>query len=130
MSQANDLAVDRPARAYELCLAIGGFAGLLSGLLGIGGAVFLVPALVGWLSVTQYRAAGTSLAVVPLVAIASGLIYGANGLVDLRVAAVLAIGSTVGAHLGARFMKRIPAQHLRRLFGGLMLVIGLRMVIG
>ena len=118
------------AHARSICLAIGAVAGVLSGLLGIGGALFIVPALVSWLSVTQHRAHGTSLAVVPLAAIASALIYGFHGLLDIRVAAVLAVGSMIGAHFGARLMMRVPAKQLKRGFGIFVLLIGIRMVVG
>lgn len=111
-------------------LALGATAGLLSGLLGIGGAVFLVPTLTGIVGLTQHRAHGTSLATVPLVAITSGMIYGLGGYLDLPLAVSIALTSTVGAVLGARLMHRLPALTLRRIFAVFLFIVGVRMLLG
>lgn len=118
-------------RTSRATLAIIGLtAGLLSGLLGIGGAVFLVPMLTGVVKVSQHEAHGTSLATVPLVAVTSGAIYGLGGNLDLPLAVSIALTSTIGAVLGARLMHRIPAARLRRIFAVLLLVVGVRMLLG
>lgn len=116
----------RPGRL----LIIGAIAGLLSGLFGIGGAVFLVPALTGVVKLSQHQAHGTSLATVPLVAITSGLIYGLSGNLDLWLSINIALTSTIGAVVGARVMHRLPAMTLRRIFAAFLFLVGLRMLQG
>lgn len=128
--QAGATGIAKERTGPLLLLLIGAIAGLLSGLLGIGGAVFLVPTLTGIVGLTQHRAHGTSLATVPLVAITSGLIYGLGGHLDLPLAISIAVTSTVGAVLGARVMHRLPDLTLRRIFAAFLFVVGIRMLIG
>ncbi len=107
-----------------------GFAvGILSGLLGVGGGIFLVPIMVTYFSITQHIAQATSMAIVIPTALVSSAIYGFHGNVDLGLALNLVIGSICGASLGARVMKKIPAIRLKQLFGILLMLVGLRMVV-
>lgn len=103
--------------------------GILSGLLGVGGGVFLVPLLVGIFNVSQHLAHGISLAVVIPTAIVSSLIYGVHGSLNYVVAVEMIAGSVVGASIGAHLMKRLPAEHLKRLFAIMLILVGLRMII-
>jgi uncharacterized membrane protein YfcA len=103
--------------------------GILSGLLGVGGGVFLVPLLTGVFNVAQHLAQGISLAVVIPTAIVSSLIYSLHGSVDYQTALQLIVGSVVGASIGAKFMKRLPAAQLKRLFALMLILVGLRMVL-
>lgn len=107
----------------------GFIVGILSGLLGVGGGVFLVPIMVSFFAIAQHTAHGTSLAVVIPTAIVSSIIYGFHGNTDFTLAINLIVGSTIGANLGARIMKKIPAIQLKRLFGTMLIFVGLRMVL-
>lgn len=111
-------------------LAIGIATGVLSGLMGVGGGIIAVPAMVGAIGVSQHRAHGTSLAMMVLTATASAIIYTTRGQVNWPLALLLAVGTVSGAHVGARLMPRVPARHLRQFFGLFILLIGLNMVIG
>lgn len=110
-------------------LGFGFLAGILSGLLGVGGGIVLVPLMVTYLGITQHIAHGTSLAVIVPTAIAGSLIYGFNDNLNYTIAINLALGSIVGASLGARWMKSIPAKQLKQIFGVFLVVVGIRMVI-
>ncbi len=110
--------------------AIGLATGLLSGLMGIGGGVIAVPAMVGLLRLSQHQVHGTSLAMVVLTATASALAYASRGHGDFKLALVLALGMVIGAYLGARLMPRIPAHRLRQGFALLLLAVGVRMIVG
>ncbi|MDU4959982.1 MAG: sulfite exporter TauE/SafE family protein [Sporomusaceae bacterium] len=103
--------------------------GILSGLLGVGGGVFLVPLLVGAFAIPQHLAQGISLAVVIPTAIVSSIIYSLHGSADYAIALQIIAGSMVGAHFGAKWMKRLPAAQLKRLFAIMLLLVGIRMVI-
>lgn len=107
----------------------GFFVGVLSGLLGVGGGIFLVPIMVTYFSITQHIAQATSMAVVIPTALVSSAIYGFHGNTDMGLAFNLVIGSICGASIGARLMKKIPAIRLKQLFGMLLIFVGLRMVI-
>jgi len=111
-------------------LGIGLVAGFIGGLLGIGGGVFMVPALVGWLRLDQHKAHGTSLAVTACNAAASVIVYSLHGSVNVLLASQLLAGSMVGAFTGAKLMNMIPAALLRKIFGVFLLVIALRMLLG
>ena len=108
-------------------VAVGIATGLVSGLLGLGGAVLMVPLLVRFLGLTQHRAHGTSLAVVLFTAAAALIGYGRGGHVDIVLAATLVVGSVLGSPLGARWAQTTSAVTLRRTFGILLLAVGLRL---
>jgi uncharacterized membrane protein YfcA len=111
-------------------VGVGLAIGSLSGLLGIGGGVFMVPVMVTYFAVAQHVAQATSLAVVVPTGIAGAFIYGWHGNVDLGVTVNLVVGSTIGATFGARLAKRLPAAQLKRLFGIMLILAGARMVLG
>lgn len=109
-------------------LAIGFIAGLLSGLLGVGGGIILVPAMTEYVGISQHTAHATSLAVIIPTALVSSVIYGMSGNLDVPTAIYLAIGSSVGAILGAKLMKQLSPSQLKYSFGVLIVIVGLRMV--
>jgi uncharacterized membrane protein YfcA len=109
--------------AWALILT-GLVVGVVSGLLGIGGAVMLVPALVFIFKFSQPQAQGTSLgALVPPIGIFAALQYWRNGFLDVRTAALIAVGFVAGAFLGALLVPRIPEVWLKRVFATLMFYI-------
>ena len=106
---------------------IGVIGGLTSGLLGVGGGIVMVPLLVRFLHLEQRRAHGTSLAILIFTATAAALTYRAVGRADLGLAAFLAAGAVVAAPLGARATARMSSEGLRRAFGGLLVLVGIRL---
>ena len=107
-------------------LVLGVAVGVLSALLGIGGGIVLVPALVILFKMSQKEAQGTSLATIPLGAIVAAVIYhqSANPLRG-SVIVVVAAGFVVGAAVGARLMPYAPEAALRLAFGGLLFYLAL-----
>ena len=110
-------------------LLIGLAGGLSSGLLGIGGGIVLVPLLTRFLRLDQKRAQATSLAILVFTALAAALAYRAAGAVDLRLAALLALGAVFGVRLGALWAHRLPSATLRRAFGLFAFLVGLRLLL-
>ncbi len=98
-------------------LAIGTFAGVLSGLFGIGGGVVIVPALILITRMAPEMATGTSLAslLLPVGALGAWHYY-RLGFVAPRAALWIALGLAVGAYLGANLAVRLPARELQRAF--------------
>lgn len=108
---------------------IGVSAGFLAGLLGVGGGILMVPAMVLLLNFDQHVAQGTSLLVIIPAAISGSFTHYRNGRLSLRDAALLAIGGVVGAALGSVFALSVADTVLRRLFAGLLLLSGLRILL-
>jgi uncharacterized membrane protein YfcA len=111
--------------------AVGLVAGVLSGLFGIGGGIVIVPGLVLLAGFSISQAAGTSLAALLLPVGALGAWqYWQVGLIDLRAAVLLAIGILLGAYLGARLGISLPPAAVQRSFGVLLVIVGIRFVLG
>jgi len=115
-----------------LLVAVIGFAGgVVSGLFGIGGAIVIVPALVLILKLSQHAANGTSLAALLLpVGLLGALEYYRRGEVVVPYAVMLALGLFAGALLGAKLAGAVSGLVLRRAFGGLLLIVGGRFLLG
>lgn len=109
-----------------LLLTAGLFIGILSGVLGIGGGVLVIPVLTAVLGFTQARAVGTSLAMLlPPIGFFAVREYYRQGLVNVPVAAVLAVTFAAGAWVGGRLAAtgRVPESALRTLFGLFLLYV-------
>jgi uncharacterized protein len=107
--------------------AVGAVAGFLSGLLGIGGGVIVVPGLVLFLAMDQYAASATSAATIVLSASAALLAFGTKGSVDWVTAGIIFVGSASGAWLGAKYLERVPEHVLAAVFSVVMLAASVRM---
>ncbi len=116
-------------RAPWVFLAIGVATGLLSGLLGVGGGIVMVPALVA-LGYSRHRANATSLASILLVALAGTIAFAIAGSLDWRVGVLLGLGGVVGSWIGAKLMKQMSGRSLGIIFGVVLLLAGLRMTFG
>jgi uncharacterized membrane protein YfcA len=113
-----------------LYVLLGTTAGTLSGLIGIGGGVIIVPALVFGFGLSQHAAQGTTLALlVPPIGILGAWTYWKHGDVDLRIAAFVCIGFLFGSLLGARLATHMPNLLLEKIFGGAKILIGLKMLL-
>lgn len=112
---------EQPIAAWTLAL-VGVVAGLLSGLLGIGGGLVIVPALAGMLGVPLKRALGTSLVAVVVLVIPGTVVHAALGNIDWAAALFLVLGSLPGARLGATVALGTK-EHTLRLFVGSFLAL-------
>ena len=110
-------------------IALGLIVGMLSGVLGLGGGVFLVPALIFLFGFSPPQAQGTSLGVlIPPIGIFAALEYYRKGYIDVSVVGFICLGFVFGAYAGAFFVDRIPVATMRRVFGFFMFFIALQMV--
>lgn len=118
-------------RMIIVYVIIGLFVGSVSGALGIGGGVLLVPALMWLCRFEPAKAAGTSLAIlIPPIGLPAAMkAYGQNR-VDLEAALWVAGAFTVGAYFGASVVSRFPESTLRLMFGTLMIYVGVRFLTG
>lgn len=112
-------------------LILGLFAGSLSGLLGIGGATIIIPALIYLFGLTQHQAQGTTLAImVPPIGLLAALRYYYSGNVNICIAVYICIGFFIGGLIGAIFAHSIPDSILKRIFGFFLLVVSIKMILG
>jgi uncharacterized protein len=98
-------------------LLIGLAAGVLSGLVGVGGGLIIVPALVFFLGYTQHQAQGTSLGLLLLpVGILAVMNYYNKGQIDVKVVAVMSIAFVLGGWLGSKLALRLPEDTVKKIF--------------
>lgn len=98
-------------------LLIGLAAGVLSGLVGVGGGLIIVPALIFFLGYTQHQAQGTSLGLLLLpVGILAVMNYYNKGQIDVKVVAVMSIAFVLGGWLGSKLALRLPADTVKKIF--------------
>ena len=111
-------------------IALGGVAaGILSGLMGVGGGMILVPMMVFLVGVPQHTAQGISLLVIIPTALTGLWRFHQQGIVKYKVAALLALGAVVGALASSDLVQTIPPETLRRFFGVFVICMGLRMAL-
>lgn len=111
-------------------LAIGLVAGVFAGMFGIGGGLVIVPALIYILKLKELEAIGTSLAaLIPPVGLLGAFEYHRNGYINLKYAALIAVGLFIGAWFGAKLMIPLPPHVIRRIYGLFLAAIAARMLI-
>ena len=111
-----------------MILLVGLVVGMISGVVGIGGGVLFVPALIWLLGMDQHKAQGTSLgALLAPVGIFAFMEYYRKGNADLRVGLLLAAGFLVGGYFGAVGAQHMPELWLRRIFAVTLVAVGGRM---
>lgn len=112
-----------------LFIALGLAAGLLSGLVGVGGGIIVVPALVFLFGFTQHQAQGTTLAMmVPPIGALAAWAYYSQGHVDIKVAALLCAGFVIGGYLGGKAAVSLSTPVLTKAFGAVLLLVSLKML--
>jgi uncharacterized protein len=118
-------------QTIALLLAVGLSAGILSGFVGVGGGIVMVPALVWLLSYSQHQAQGTSLAVLvlPVVFLAARNYYKA-GQIDVKAVALIAVAFIVGGYFGSKWALLTHPDTLRKIFGGILLLAALKLIFG
>jgi uncharacterized protein len=110
-------------------IVLGIFAGLTSGLIGIGGGIIIVPVLVIIFGFSQQMAQGTTLALmVPPLGLFAAWTYYQQGYVDFKSAGFICLGFLLGSILGADLAIGLPTEFLTRTFGVIMVAIGLKML--
>lgn len=115
---------------------VGSLAGFLAGLLGIGGGIVLVPAILivfSWQGVAEsvavHMAVGTSLSVIAVTGLSSAYGHWRVGAVNKNVFHSMIPGLVIGAILGGILADAIPGQELRRIFGAFVILVGVRMLV-
>ena len=109
---------------------LGLVAGVFSGLIGIGGGIIIVPALVFLFGLSQHQAQGTTLALlVPPIGLLAAWTYSRQGYVNLKIASFICIGFFVGGLLGGKLATALSNPMLEKVFGVALLLISLKMIL-
>lgn len=113
-----------------LYIVLGLVAGALSGLLGIGGGIIIVPTLILLFGLTQQQAQGTTLALmIPPIGILAAWVYYQQGYVDLKIAAFVCLGFLIGGFFGAKLATGLSTAVLQKVFGVALLLTAIYMII-
>jgi len=112
-------------------IVIGLLAGILSGIVGIGGGLLMIPMLIFFLGLSQHAAQGTSLAVMlPPIGILAVMNYYKAGFVEWKFALIIAITFIIGGYFGAKFAVSVSPIVLKKIFGVVLLLAAIKMIFG
>lgn len=119
------------AQIIVFLLIIGVLAGVLSGLVGVGGGIIMVPLLVLLLGFSQHQAQGTSLgALLPPVTILAVLNYYKSGYINWKYALIIAAAFIIGGYFGSKMAIAIDQRILKKIFGGVMFFAAIKLIFG
>lgn len=113
-----------------ILILIGLFAGVLSGMIGVGGGIIIVPALVYFLGLSQHAAQGTSLALMlPPIGVLAAMNYFQAGQLNIKYALVIAVSFIIGGYFGSRLsIEFINEAMMKKIFGIIMLIAAIKLV--
>ena len=112
-----------------IIIMVGIAAGILGGLVGVGGGIIIVPALVYFIGFSQKTAQGTSLGLIMLpVGILGVLQYYKQGHVDFKVVGILAVGFLIGSFFGSKVALSLSQETIKKIFAVLMVLIAIKML--
>lgn len=114
---------------FFLLIAIGLLAGIFSGMIGLGGGLIIIPALMYLLHMNQHAAQGTSLALMlPPIGLLAAYNYYKAGALNVQFAVVIAIAFFVGGYFGSRWALSIPDAVLRKIFAISLILVAIKML--
>jgi uncharacterized membrane protein YfcA len=112
-----------------LLLIVGLVAGILSGLVGVGGGIIMVPALVLFLGFTQKQAQGTSLGIMLLpVGILAVLQYYKQGYINFNTVFIISAAFVVGGFLGSKLALNLSDEKMKKVFAIVLMIVSLKML--
>jgi uncharacterized protein len=120
---------DMSTQIILIVILIGVAAGMLGGMVGVGGGLIIVPALVYFLGMSQHSAQGTSLGLILLpVGILAVLNYYKQGHVDFKIVGLLAIGFLAGSYFGSKIALSLPQDTVKKIFAAFMIIVAIKML--
>lgn len=110
-------------------ILIGLIAGVFSGMIGLGGGLIIIPALIYLLHMDQYTAQGTSLALMlPPIGLLAAINYYKAGALNVRYALIIALAFFVGGYFGSKFALSLPADTIKKVFAFTLIALAIRML--
>ncbi len=111
-----------------ILILIGLVAGIISGLIGIGGAIIIIPSLIFFLGMSQFDAQGTSLGVMlPPIGLLAAWNYYKAGAINWKYALIIAGAFFIGGYFGSKITLEIPEALLRKIFAGILVLVALKL---
>ncbi len=111
-------------------LIIGLAGGFFGSMVGLGGAVVMIPLLTGWAKLSQHKAHATSLVAVVFTGLIGAYAYAQGGALDWGIAVPVAVAAVVTSTIAAAYSARVPAGVLKRIFGGLLVAAAIALIFG
>jgi len=112
-----------------ILILIGLFAGAFSGMIGLGGGLVIIPAVIYLLGMNQYMAQGTSLAIMlPPIGLMAAFNYYKAGALNLKYAMIIAVAFFIGGYFGSKWALTIPEAVLRKIFAVALIIVAIRML--
>lgn len=112
-----------------ILIVIGILAGILSGVVGVGGGLIVIPLLVVLLGLSQHESQGTSLAMMlPPIGILAAINYHKAGFVKWEYAIIIAFSFIIGGYFGSKYAVSLKPDMLKRIFGIIMLIASFKMI--
>jgi uncharacterized protein len=116
---------------YIMSASIGLFAGILGGVLGIGGGIVMIPALVVFMGYGQHLAQGTTMAaMIPPIGLLAAYAYYEKGYVNIPIAVCIAIGFLLGGYFGGKIAVKLDPVVLKRIFALVLVIIAVKIFAG
>lgn len=109
-------------------MMIGVIAGLVNGVFGSGGGTIVVPSLVFLIKMEDYKAHATAISIILPLSIVSTIVYLLNNTIPLKLSLITMTGGVLGSYVGAKFLRKIPINYLRKFFGGIIIYTAIRMI--
>lgn len=129
MKSLNHKSRDMNTETVLLLIVIGLAAGILSGMVGVGGGIIIVPALVFFLGFSQHEAQGTSLGLLLLpVGILAVLNYYKQGYIDVKVVGIMCVAFVAGGWLGSKLSLSLPQDTVKKIFAIVLFYTAIRMI--
>ncbi len=126
----NDKSINMTMQTVFLLILVGLAAGVLSGMIGIGGGIIIVPALVYILGFSQKAAQGTSLGLLLLpVGILAVINYYKAGFIDVKVVGIMCVAFVLGGWLGSKFAIAIPQETIKKIFAIVLILVAGKMLL-
>ncbi|HEX4373116.1 MAG TPA: sulfite exporter TauE/SafE family protein [Puia sp.] len=118
-----------PTQTFIIIIIVGLAAGMLSGLVGVGGGIIIVPALAFFLGFSQHEAQGTSLGILLLPAgIFAAINYYKQGFIDVKVVLLLFVGFLIGGYFGSKISLNLSEAVIKKIFAIMLVVVAAKML--
>jgi uncharacterized protein len=118
-----------PSQTFLIIIIVGLAAGMLSGLVGVGGGIIIVPALAFFLGFSQHEAQGTSLGILLLPAgIFAAINYYKQGFIDIKVVLLLFVGFLIGGYFGSKLSLSLSEAVVKKIFAIMLVVVACKML--
>jgi uncharacterized membrane protein YfcA len=112
-----------------ILLLVGLAAGILSGLVGVGGGIIIVPCLVFFLGFSQKMAQGTSLGILLLpIGVLGALQFYKQGYIDIKVVAIISVAFIFGSYFGSKIALKLSQENVKKIFAVVMLLVAIKML--